>query len=225
MESTNPGSLDQLKELECHGYARAGDGLLQGLSWEIGPCGEIRPALVFFSLAQQWGGTDVLSAALLQLGSECDPKQVPGLWASGAPGPQPGFPAGLCTSLSSGISAIDSSPAGCLYLPSDTSPKNLPGSWAAHGTRHGHTGPCGCLPSHRGLQLQGEPVSTHRLTASSCFRTGWGLSAAEGREELQKQGGAGGKGAPLLLGEALGSSRHSRILKSCGMETVLGRWR
>lgn len=41
--------------------------------------------------------------------------------------------------------------------------KEPPGSRAAHGTQHGQTGPCGCLPSHRGLQLQEKPVSTHGL--------------------------------------------------------------
>lgn len=70
--------------------------------------------------------------------------------------------------LSSSVPAIGSSPkgdisAGCLYLPSDTSPKNPPGSWAAHGTQRGQTGPCSCLPSHRRLQLQEEPVPTHGL--------------------------------------------------------------
>lgn len=76
---------------------------------------------------------------------------------------------------------------------------------------------------------------------SSCFLTGWGLSAAEeGREELHMQGGAGDKRAQLLLEEALqalslrwvsalhpawalASNRHYRIFKSCGMKTTLGR--
>lgn len=54
-----------------------GLGLLRGSHGEIGPCEEIQQALVFSRLVQQWGDTIVLSATLLQLGSECDPKRVP----------------------------------------------------------------------------------------------------------------------------------------------------
>lgn len=77
--------------------------------------------------------------------------------------------------------------------------------------------------------------------ASSCSGTSWGLSAAEeGREELHMQGGAGDKrlgycwvrlcrASPCITfclfsrAQALGSNRHYRFLKACGMEAMLGR--
>lgn len=106
-----------------------GLGLLRGSHGAIGPCEEIQQALVFSSLVQQRGDTTVLSATLLQLGSECEPSGSQGLWASELSGPKPVFPA--VPRISSSVSAVDSSPkrdipAGCLCLPLDTSPKNLP---------------------------------------------------------------------------------------------------
>lgn len=176
-----------------------GVGLLRGLSRETGPVWRFSG----FSVLQPSpaaGGTVVLSAALLQLGSECDPKQVPR-----AVGIRPQV---LSQGSQLGIPAIDRSPradipVGCLYLPSDTSPKNLPGLWAAHGTRHGQTGPCGCLPSHRGLQLQGEPVSTHGLMGVKLLSDRLGTFGCRGKRRATKAGWSRRQGARLLLGEAL----------------------
>lgn len=67
-----------LRRLNGVALPEQGVGILQGFWWEIGPCEEIQEALVFSSLVQQWGDTIVLRAALLQPGSECDPKRVPG---------------------------------------------------------------------------------------------------------------------------------------------------
>lgn len=144
----------------------------------------------------------MLSAAChsAPLDSECDPKQVPRAVGTSAPKFQASAPSwALCTPLSSRVPAIGSSPkgdisAGYLHLPSDTSTKNLPGSRATHGMQRGQTEPCSCLPSHRGLQPQEEPVSTHGLTGFKLLWDQLGLSAAEeGREELHMQGGAGDK--------------------------------
>lgn len=144
------------------------------------------------------------------LDSECDPKQVPRAVGTRAPKFQASTPAGSCApALSSRVPAIGSSPKGdisadCLYLPSDTSPKNLPGSWATHGMQHGQTEPCSCLPSHRGLQPQEEPVSTHGLMG---FKLLWDQLGAfgcrRGRRRATHAGWSGRQEVRLLLGEAL----------------------
>lgn len=87
MEATNPGSLDRLRNLNSMALPEQGLGFLQ----VIGPCEETQQALV-----QQPGGTIVLSATLLQQGSECDPEWVPRLWASGLSDPKPVPQDGLC---------------------------------------------------------------------------------------------------------------------------------
>lgn len=110
----------------------------------------------------------MLSVTLIQLGSECDPEPVPRPMGIRTLSQYPKWSLCTPTSISSSISAIDSSPkrdTPCRLTLSLSryQSKEPPGSRAAHGTQHGQTGPCGCLPSHRGLQLQEKPVSTHGL--------------------------------------------------------------
>lgn len=72
----------------------------------------------------------------------------------------------------------------------------------AHGM--GRQGPAAACLVTVGSSCRKNPCLHTGSWASSCFRTSWGLSAAEeGREELYMQGGAGDKRAQLLLGEAL----------------------
>lgn len=130
------------------------------------------------------------------------------LWASGLSGPKPVLPAGLCVPpISARVSAIGGSPnrgipAGHRCLPLHTSPKNLPGH-GQHMTRSvGRQGPAAACLVTVGSSCRKNPCLHTGSYASSCFRTGWGLSAAEeGREELHMQGGAGDKRTQLLLGE------------------------
>lgn len=110
----------------------------------------------------------MLSVTLIQLGSECDPEPVPRPMGIRTLSQYPKWSLCTPTSISSSVSAIDSSPkrdTPCRLTLSLSryQSKEPPGSRAAHGTQHGQTGPCGCLPSHRGLQLQEKPVSTHGL--------------------------------------------------------------
>lgn len=68
----------------------------------------------------------------------------------------------------------------------------------------GRQGPAAACLVTVGSSCRKNPCLHTGSWASSCFRTSWGLSAAEeGGEELHMQGGAGDKRAQLLLGEAL----------------------
>lgn len=144
------------------------------------------------------------------LDSECDPQQVPRAVGTSAPKFQASAPSwALCNPLKLSCPSHWQQSKGdifadCLYLPSDTSPKNLPGSWATHGMQHGQTEPCSCLPSHRGLQPQEEPVSTHGLTG---FKLLWDQLGAfgcrRGKRRATHAGWSGRQEARLPLGEAL----------------------